>query len=68
LGFACGRGCLPAADHLTTGCSGRRCAPPLNRSVRRTSGGGIAKAEKYEYDNTYGIEYEKWGTLWTGSI
>lgn len=37
-------------------------------SVRRTSGGGIAKAVKYEYDNTYGIEYEKWGALWTGSI
>ena len=42
--------------------------PQLSLSVRRTSGGGIAKAEKYEYDNTYGIEYEKWGTLWTGSI
>jgi len=42
--------------------------PQLKRGVRRTSGGGIAKAEIYEYDNTYGIEYEKWGTLWTGSI
>src|SRR3972149_11124669 len=43
-------------------------APQLSRSVRRTSCGGIAKAENNGYDNTYGIEYEKWGAIWAGSI
>ena len=36
-------------------------ARSLSLSVRRTSGGGIAKAENKGYDNTYGIEYENWG-------